>query len=65
MVVMRFAKRKFERLLEGQVGAYKLALGMGMVLSDRHRHNRTSGETLSTSRRFRSHARGRKTPICL
>ena len=38
VVVMRFARRKFERLLEeGKLGAYKLALGMGMVLSDRHR----------------------------
>ena len=36
MVVMR-CRRKFERLLEGKLGAYKLALGMGMVLSDRHR----------------------------
>ena len=38
VVVMRFARRKFERLLEeGKLGAYKLALGMGTVLSDRHR----------------------------
>ncbi len=38
VVVMRFARRKFERLLEeGRLGAYKLALGMGTVLSDRHR----------------------------
>lgn len=38
VVLMRFARRKFERLLEeGKLGAYKLALGMGMVLSDRHR----------------------------
>ena len=38
VVVMRFARRKFERLLEeGKLGAYKLALGMGVVLSDRHR----------------------------
>lgn len=38
VVVMRFARRKFERLLEeGKLGAYKLALGMGSILSDRHR----------------------------
>ena len=38
VVVMRFARRKFERLLEeGKLGAYKLALGMGTILSDRHR----------------------------
>jgi CRP-like cAMP-binding protein len=37
VVVMRFARRKFERLLEeGKLGAYKLALGMGIVLLDRH-----------------------------
>ena len=38
VIVMRFARRKFERLLEeGKLGGYKLIQGMGVVLSDRHR----------------------------
>lgn len=38
VVLMRFARRKFERLLEeGKLGAYKVVLGMGRILSERHR----------------------------
>ena len=38
VVLMRFARRKFERLLdEGKLGAYKVVLGMGRLLSERHR----------------------------
>ena len=37
-VVIRFVRRKFERLLEeGTLGAFKLVYGMAKVLSERHR----------------------------